>query len=136
MKKEDLKKFIEPYQKHVQKGLPGIDSKGKPVTEQSQWAFFDRATIEKLLQMTDPKTGGIKIYFGQYDSENIYLVPEDREGREQYIGRISVALSAANKESDGIYDVFLSSDSIKSGEDSIENGANLCPPFCRPPITL
>ena len=136
MKKEDLKKFIEPYKKHVQKGLPGIDSNGKLVTEQSQWAFFDRAAIEKLLQMTDPETGGIKIYFGQYDRENIYLVPEDREDREQYIGRISVALSAANKEVDGIFDVFLSSDSIESGEDSIENGAGLCPPYCKPPVSF
>jgi hypothetical protein len=136
MKQEDLKNFVAPYRSSIQAGLPGRDQEGREITDQSQWVFFDREMLEKLLKMTDAKKGGIKIYFGQYDRENLYLVPQDRKDRAQYIGKISVALSAANEEKDGVFDVFLKADGQKSGDDSIENGGKLCPPFCEPPINL
>ncbi|WP_291783641.1 hypothetical protein [Cecembia sp.] len=137
MTKDDLKRFIKPYQKHVQKGLPAIDKCGHLVTEQSQWVFFDRETIQKLLDMTDPSTGGIKIYFGQYSRENIYLIPEDRLDKEEYIGKISVALSAANEDKDGIFDLFAQESKHKSsGDESVQNAGKLCPPHCRPPDSI
>lgn len=136
MNQDDLKKFVKPYRASIQVGEPGRDEQGAAIKNQSQWVFFDRATIEKLLRLTDDNKGGIKVYFGQYDRENLYLVPQDRKDREQYIGKISVALSAANQESDGIYDVFSSQKSLRSDGDSIENGGTICPPYCRPPVTL
>jgi hypothetical protein len=137
MTREDLRNFIAPYKDHVGRGLPGVDANGKIVTSQSQWVFFDRATIERLLNMTDPKDGGIKIYFGQYDKNNLNLIPEDREDKNEYIGRISVALSAANEKEDGIYDLFAqgSMKNSRSGGDSTENAGRICPPYCKPPVT-
>ncbi|EKB49476.1 hypothetical protein [Cecembia lonarensis] len=134
MNRDDLKKFVKPYRETIQVGEPGRDEQGRAIKEQSQWVFFDRATIEKLLRMTDANKGGIKVYFGQYDRENLYLVPQDRRDREQYIGKISVALSAANEEQNGIFDVFLNSEGQRSDANSIENGGMLCPPYCEPPI--
>jgi hypothetical protein len=134
MNQADLKKFVKPYRATIQRGEPARNEDGNVIKDQTHWAFFDRTTIEKLLQMTDPKNGGIKIYFGQYDRENIYLVPQDRLDRDQYIGKISVALSAANKEQNGIFDVFLSAEGQRSGGNSIENGGIICPPYCKPPI--
>lgn len=134
MNQDDLKKFVSPYRATIQVGEPGRNGQGAVIKDQSQWVFFNRGTIEKLLRMTDAQKGGIKIYFGQYDRENIDLVPQDRSDREEYIGRISVALSAANNEKDGIYDLFLQSDGQRRGGDSIENGGVICPPFCEPPF--
>ncbi|MGY6741798.1 MAG: hypothetical protein ACXIUQ_03605 [Cecembia sp.] len=134
MNQDDLKKFVKPYRETIQVGEPGRDEQGRAIKDQSQWVFFDRETIEKLLRMTDANKGGIKVYFGQYNRENLYLVPQDRRDREQYIGKISVALSAANQEQDGIFDIFLSSEGQRSGGNSIENGGRLCPPYCEPPF--
>jgi len=136
MTREELKNFISVYNKSVRKGIKGKNKEGKDILEQTSWAFFEREEIERLLELTHPKSGGIKIYFGQYDRNNIDLVPKDREDREDYIGRVSLALSAANKEEDGIFDVFDSQAEKVSNTGSIANGGNICPPFCKPPINI
>lgn len=136
MTREELKNFVSVYNKSVRKGIKGKDKEGKDVEEQTSWAFFDREVIEKLLAMADPKIGGIKIYFGQYDLGNLNLVPENREDREEYIGRVSLAVSAANKEEDGVFDVFKNDSGAENGYSSIQNGTGICPPYCRPPINI
>ena len=136
MTREELKNFVSVYNKSVRKGIKGKDKEGKDVEEQTSWAFFDREVIEKLLAQTDPKAGGIKIYLGQYDKDNLDLVPKDRKDREDYIGRVSLALSAANREEDGIFDLFDNKSDQEGSDSSIENGAAICPPYCRPPINI
>jgi hypothetical protein len=136
MTREELKNFVSVYNKSVRKGIKGKNKDGKDVQEQTSWAFFDREVIEKLLAQTDPKCGGIKIYFGQYDRKNLDLVPIDRKEREDYIGRVSLALSAANRKEDGIFDVFDTNPLEDEGNSSIENGGRICPPHCKPPINI
>jgi hypothetical protein len=136
MTREELKNFVSVYNRSVRKGIKGKDKEGKDVEEQTSWAFFDREVIEKLLAQTDPKAGGIKIYLGQYDKDNLDLVPKDRKDREDYIGRVSLALSAANREEDGIFDVFGTNLNSDGGTGSIENGGRICPPYCKPPINI
>lgn len=136
MTREELKNFVSVYNKSVRTEIKGKDKEGKDVEEQTSWPFFDREVIEKLLAQTDPKAGGIKIYLGQYDKNNLDLVPKDRIDREDYIGRVSLALSAANREEDGIFDIFDTNLHSDGGTGSIENGAAICPPYCRPPINI
>ncbi|MCR9016903.1 hypothetical protein [Aquiflexum gelatinilyticum] len=136
MTKEELKNFVSVYNKSVRKGIKGKNKEGKDVQEQTSWAFFTREEIERLLEITDPKSGGIKIYFGQYDKENLDLVPKDRKDREDYIGMVSLALSAANQKEDGIFDVFDNQSEEVSDTNSIANGGKICPPYCQPPINI
>jgi hypothetical protein len=136
MTKKELEAFRSAYAKSVKKCIKGKDKNGKDIEEQSDWVFFDRKLIQDLLDMCDPITGGLKLYFGQYDKENLDILPIDRKDRDDYIGRISIAIAAANKTEGGIIDLGTESkDStalrISSGG-SIENGGQLCPPNCNP----
>jgi hypothetical protein len=136
MTKEQLESFRKVYAESVKKCIKGKDKNGKEITGQSDWVFFDRDMIQALLDMTDPKTGGLKLYFGQYDKENLEILPIDQKDREDYIGRISIAIAAANKTESGIFD--LDGESNKSialafdSRSSIRNGGALCPPECNP----
>lgn len=63
----DLKKFRklrESYDKQIGSGEPGQDHEGRKITSQTQSVWFDRKTIQELLDQTDEKTGGIKIFLG------------------------------------------------------------------------
>lgn len=92
MKKGLIKKFRENYAKNGKINKPGIGADGKPIKEQTNWVWFDRETIEAALAKADAdgKTGGLKMFFGQYDEETISMIPADRPKREDYIGRISL----------------------------------------------
>ena len=125
MTKDQLKQFIAAYAQAAKISQKALDKNGQEIEEQSDWVWFDRQTIEALLSKTDPKTGGLKIYFGQYNKENISLLPDDRSNREDYIGRVSMALVAANQGPKGIEEL---GDQDDSG--SIANGGGLCPPDC------
>jgi hypothetical protein len=136
MTKEQLDAFRFAYAESVKKCIKGKNKNGKDIEEQSDWVFFDRKLIQDLLDMSDPKTGGIKLYFGQYDKENIDILPIDQNDRDDYIGRISIAVAAANKTDNGIVDFIGESKdssnlSLDSG-DTLRNGGQLCPPNCNP----
>lgn len=125
MTKDQLQQFIAAYAQAAKKSQKALDKNGHEIEEQSDWVWFDRNTIESLLSKTDPKRGGLKIYFGQYNQDNIALLSEDRANREDYIGRVSLALVAANQGPKGIEEL--------GGQDesgSIANGGGLCPPDC------
>jgi hypothetical protein len=141
MTREELEGFRKAYQKSAKKSIKAENAQGKPINEQSEWVWFDRDSIQKLLDMTDPKTGGIKIYFGQYDKKNIEMLPQDRKNREEYIGMVSLALVASNKTKTAFEDIY--SDTLpgteenkisqKSGGGSSPlNAGNVCPPGCTP----
>ena len=138
MDDKELELFRKAYDKSVKKCIKGKDKNGRDIEEQSNWVWFDRAVIEELLAMTDPQSGGIKMYFGQYDENNIGMLPEDRKYREEYIGRISLALAASNKTEVGFEDIALPDTNKEEGlfpsrsGGGIENGGSLCPPDCKP----
>jgi hypothetical protein len=136
MTKEELDAFTSAYSKSVKKCIKGKDKNGKDLEEQSDWVFFDRKLIQDLLDMTDPKSGGLKLYFGQYDKENLDILPIDQQDREDYIGRISIAIAAANKTESGIIDLMTesknSTDLTPDSGGYTRNGGQLCPPDCNP----
>ncbi|PRY89963.1 hypothetical protein [Mongoliibacter ruber] len=127
MDNRQFKSFVSAYRDSLQKGEKAKGPDGKPIESETDWIYFDRETLEKLLKMTDPKTGGIKMYLGVYTKENLDILPKDREDRENYIGMLSLALTPANRTRQGIVDV--------QEEEIYENGGTLCPPFCQPPPT-
>lgn len=139
MTREELEAFRKAYQKAAKKSVKANNGKDQPINEQSDWVWFDRDSIQKLLDMTDPKTGGIKIYFGQYDKENIEMLPQDRKNREEYVGMVSLALVASNKSKTSYTDI-LSGDETNSNDSVVKsdqgpsplNAGELCPPDCNP----
>lgn len=136
MTKEQLEAFRKAYANSVQKCIKGIGKNGREIEKQSDWGFFDRELLQSLLDMTDPKTGGLKMYFGQYDKNTLELLPEGLPKREDYLGRMSIAIAAANKTEKGIIDVESSTvKGLKSAtdlEEPLKNGGQLCPPECNP----
>lgn len=141
MTREELEGFRKAYQISAKKSIKAENAQGKPVNEQSDWVWFDRDSIQKLLDMTDPKIGGVKIYFGQYDKNNMSMLPEDRKNREEYIGMVSVALVACDKTAKEYKDIYsevstdtdLKTESLESGDGtSPMNAGDLCPPSCNP----
>ena len=136
MTRDQLEAFRLAYGKSVKKCIKGKNKDGKEIEEQSDWVFFDRELIQSLLDMTDPKVGGLKMYFGQYDKENLDILPIDRKDREDYIGRISMAIAAANKTEKGFLDIDAdlnnSTTLVRSSGNGTENGGHLCPPECNP----
>jgi len=109
----DIKTFnrlTAAYKDSIGQGRPSQNSQGRNITSQSQSIWFDRQTIMKLLQQTDERSGGLKIYFAAYDKE----FTEDPE----LMGKLTVVLAASNDNGDPTDDT------------QIENGGSLCPPQC------
>lgn len=142
MTREELEAFRNAYQKAAKKSKKANNGKGKPIAEQSDWVWFDRETIQKLLDMTDSEKGGIKIYFGQYDKSNVDMLPEDMRKKHDYVGRVSLALAACNKTETEYEDIYSGSNEIhdaskmmlmsSKGRDSPVNAGTVCPPDCTP----
>ncbi|MFC0262509.1 hypothetical protein [Fontibacter flavus] len=131
MKPEEFRKFIEAYNKHGKKSKKARGQNGKDIEDQTDWVWFDRKTLQELIDMTDAEKGGIKMYFGQYDKDTLSMIPEGRAKREEYIGRISLVLAPCNKTETDFEDVSLMKSS--SDDDSnLKNGGYLCPPGCNP----
>ncbi|MFD2034130.1 hypothetical protein ACFSKL_04970 [Belliella marina] len=135
MNREELKKFREYYRKHGKINKPGLDFRGEPIKEQTDWVWFDRETIENALKDADPdgKIGGLKMYFGQYDKETIRMIPEDREKKEAYIGRISLVLKPCNMTGEGLEEVKSCDENGDDDDDDDGlswNGGRICPPNC------
>ena len=131
MTTEQLAAFIKAYNQSVKKCIKSEDKDGKLIDEQSDWVWFDRKKLEELLALTDENEGGIKIYFGQYTKSNLDILPPQWPDREDYIGRLSLALVASNKNSNGYEDIYLK-DSERSNH-GIQNTGDLCPPTCPRP---
>lgn len=116
----DLKKFKklrDNYSQHAGSGKSSKDRNGKIISNQTQSVWFDRKTIQELLDKTDEKKGGIKIYFGEYDKETLDLVTEIKDPLD-LIGRLTVILGASNENEDTEEPALL------------RNGGKICPPNC------
>ncbi len=114
----DLKKFNtlkRNYDTFIQEAEQAINQKS--AKEQTRSVWFDRQTIEALLAQTDAKTGGIKIYLGMYDEDTL-SEREDPERAKEYIGKLTVILTASNDNQD------------PDQEKMIINGGKVCPPDC------
>lgn len=114
----DLEKFNtlkRNYDKFMQEAEEAINKES--AKEQTRSVWFDRQTIESLLAQTDPKNGGLKIYLGMYD-ENTLSEREDLERATEYIGKLTVILTASNDNQD------------PDQEKMIINGGKVCPPDC------
>src|SRR5690554_5186458 len=116
----DLKKFKqlrESYEKQIGQGKSGIDKNGEKITRQTQSVWFDRKSIQELLDKTDEKSGGIKIYFGEYDEETAGEVPNINDPND-LVGKLTVILGASNNNEDPKEGALL------------KNGGRICPPHC------
>ncbi|SEJ10051.1 hypothetical protein SAMN05192553_102382 [Cyclobacterium xiamenense] len=114
----DLEKFDilkRNYEKFIQEAEKAINQESAKQQTRSVW--FDRQTIEKLLAQTDPKQGGIKIYLGMYDERTV-SERDDAERASDYIGKLTVVLTASNVNQD------------PGQETMIVNGGKVCPPDC------
>jgi hypothetical protein len=143
MTKEELEAFRNAYQKAAKKSIKAKNKNGKEINEQSDWVWFDRNTIQQLLDMTDQNQGGIKIYFGQYDKKNVEMLPKERREKHDYVGKVSLALIACNKTKTEYEDIYSEANEIQdtsnlklmsrsSGGRSPVNAGNVCPPDCIP----
>jgi hypothetical protein len=114
----DIEKFEilkRNYEKFIQEAERAIHQESAKQQTRSVW--FDRQTIEKLLDQTDPKQGGIKIYLGMYDKDTVSEQGE-RANRSDYIGKLTVILTASNDNDD------------PGQQTMIVNGGKVCPPDC------
>lgn len=110
----DIKTFNrlkDAYKNSLGQGKPSLNSEGKEITSQSQSIWFDRKTIMRLLDQTDERSGGLKMYFSAYDKETT-KDPEE-------IGKLTIILAASNDNED------------PTEENQIDNGGRLCPPHCK-----
>src|SRR5690554_6887174 len=116
----DLKKFKqlrESYDRQIGKGESGKDKNGEKITSQTQSVWFDRKAIQELLDKTDEKSGGIKIFFGEYDKETADEVPGVKDPSD-LVGKLTVILGASNNNEDPDDGALL------------RNGGKICPPDC------
>lgn len=122
--KKDFLEIKKKYKKEIRKGKPGKNGKAE-VENQTEWIFFDRETLESLLEKADkdPKKGGIKFFFGQY-SEEVAKKFYPKESKN-YTGMLTLVMAPANLEKNQIIET-----SSLDGEDSYANKGRQCPPWC------
>ncbi|TDQ17279.1 hypothetical protein DFQ04_1931 [Algoriphagus boseongensis] len=127
--KEDFDQMKAKYDKEVKKGKPAKDKNGKDKTDQTNWIFFDRETLEGLLAKADkdPKKGGIQFYITEYTEEVAKKYYPDNV--EQVTGSLTLAMRPANVENESITPL------IEEGGDNYANNGRMCPPFCQPEPT-
>ncbi|MBS4071623.1 molecular chaperone DnaK [Algoriphagus aquatilis] len=116
--KADFEQMKGKYDQEVKKGKPAKDKKGD-VTNQTDWIFFDRSTLEEIL--ADSNATGIKFYFTEYTEATAKaFYPENPD---QYVGRINLVMTASG---DGQGDILDA-----SGDPSYFNKGQMCPPHCQ-----
>lgn len=122
--KEDFESMKLKYSKEVKKGKPAKNKKGKDKTDQTNWIFFDRETLEGLLAKADkdPKKGGIQFYITEY-TEEVAAKYHPKEV-EELTGALTLVMRTANLDEDQI--------TLSGAEDDYQNDGVLCPPFCEP----
>lgn len=126
--KEDFESMRKKYDKEVKQGKPAKDKKGKDKTDQTNWIFFDRETLERLLSKADPdpKKGGIQFYFTEYTEDVAKKYhPNDVD---KLTGAITLVMRPANLENELL--------SATLEEDDYENYGKICPPYCDPSPTI
>ncbi len=119
---QDFLDMQDKYKKEVKKGKPGKSKQGD-VTDQTDWIFFDRETLEQILSEADkdPKKGGIKFYFTEYTEKTATSIhPEDPDA---YVGRLALVLSPVAAGSQNI--------SVSDDGGSYYNKGVTCPPTCQ-----
>lgn len=119
--KQDFLAMQEKYKKEVKKAKPG-KNKTTDITDQTDWIFFDRETLEAILAEADkdPKKGGIKFYLTEYTEETASTIhPEDPE---TYVGRLALVLSPVSVEGQEI--------TAADSDVSYYNKGGSCPPTC------
>jgi hypothetical protein len=127
--KEDFESMKTKYDKEVKKGKSAKGKNGKDKIDQTNWIFFDRETLERLLAKADkdPKVGGIQFYFTEYTEEVASkYYPNDVD---KVTGALTLVMRPANLQE--------GQDSVKILEtgDDFENRGTMCPPFCKPEPT-
>jgi hypothetical protein len=127
--KEDFESMKKKYDKEVKKGKPAKDGKNKDKIDQTDWIFFDRETLERLLAKADadPKKGGIQFYITEYTEEvAAKYYPNEVE---KLTGALTLVMRPANLEENQV------ASALGDGEDNYENRGTICPPFCDPAPT-
>jgi len=124
--KQDFEEMQKKYKEEVGQGKPGKNPKGE-VKKQTEWVFFDRETLQNILDQADQdgKTGGIKFYLAEYpESLANKWHPSDPD---DYSGSITLVLKAANLENGKPIDV----ESVNRAETEYDNDGMKCPPKCQ-----
>lgn len=124
--KKDFEEMQKKYQDEVGQGKPGRNPNGE-MTRQTDWVFFDRETLQNILDEADQdgKTGGIKFYFAEYTEELAKKWhPEDPDN---YSGGMTLVLKAANLTDGNPVDVK----SANQDDPEFDNDGLKCPPHCR-----
>lgn len=122
IRKQDFLDMQAKYKKEVKKGKPG-KNKTTDITDQTDWIFFDRETLENILAQADkdPKKGGIKFYLTEYTEETASTIHP--ENPETYVGRLALVLSPVTSESVEITGA--------DGDGNYYNKGVACPPTCQ-----
>lgn len=125
--KEDFESMRAKYGKEVKVGKPAIGKNGEEKTDQTNWIFFNRETLEGLLAKADkdPKIGGIQFYLTEY-TEEVAAKYHPKEV-EQLTGALTLVMRAANLNGGQV--------TLEGSEDDYQNDGALCPPFCEPEPT-
>lgn len=114
----DFRKFDrlrKQYEEFIAKAENDLDG-GKAI-QQTRSVWFDRHTIEELLKQTDPKRGGIKVFFGKYDEETL-SESNTSANKKELDGKLTVILAASNDNND------------PEVESMVVNAGKVCPPDC------
>lgn len=120
----------EKYDKEVKKGKPAKGKNGKDKTNQTNWIFLDRETLEGLLAKADqnPKVGGVQFYFTEYTEETAKERYADEA--DKYIGQMTLVMRAANLRENKLHSV-----SLGGLEDEYQCDGTECPHVCEPEPT-
>ncbi len=123
--KKDFQNMQKKYGKEIKKGKSGKNKKGK-VTNQTDWIFFDRETLQNLLDQTnaDDKVGGIKFYFAEYTQK--LAKKWHQKDPDSYCGGLTLVLKAANLVDGKTVDVT----SGDPDDQEYDNDGRKCPPTC------
>lgn len=124
--KKDFEEMQKKYKEEVGQGKPGKNPKGE-VTKQTEWVFFDRETLQNILDQADQdgKTGGIKFYLAEY-TESLAKKWHPTNA-DDYSGSITLVLKAANLENGKPIDI----ESIGQVDAEFDNDGIKCPPTCQ-----
>ena len=118
------------YDKEVKKGKPAQGKNEKDKTNQTNWIFFDRETLEGLLAKVDkdPKIGGIQFYFTEFTEETAKKIYPNEAA--VYTGQMTLVMRAANLEGSQLVSYGNVGD-----DEGYEGGGTQCPYRCEPDPT-